>query len=59
MACKLSRPEIDVNKSDNDGESPILWAAYNNNLGVLRALMDRNDTIIDKVDNLGKLLCVH
>ena len=50
----LRRKDIDVNKTDNEGRTPLWIASESNKLGVVEELLRRKDIDVNKTDNEGR-----
>ena len=50
----LTRDDIDPDKPDNNGQTPLLWASLNGHEEVVRLLLARDDVNPDKPDNNGR-----
>jgi len=50
----LTREEVTPDKPDNDGRTPLLYAARNGCTGVVKLLLKRGEVDPNKPDNLGQ-----
>ena len=49
-----ARDDINPDKPDNNGQTPLLWASLNGHEEVVRLLLARDDVNPDKLDNNGR-----
>ena len=50
----LGHPDVDPNSVDNDGQTPLSWAAASGHEGVVRILSTRADVNPYPLDNSGR-----
>jgi len=50
----LERDDVDPDKADKWGQTPLLWAANNGREGAVRMLLERNDVNPEKADKCGR-----
>ena len=50
----LGHDDIDPNKPDQDGETPLLWAVLKEYAGVVKTLLGRDDLDPNKPDKDGQ-----
>ena len=53
MRILLERDDIDPDKPDQDGRTPLWWAAWVGQEGVVKLLLGRDDVNPDKPDKSG------
>ena len=54
MKILLEREEVNPNKPDNSGQTPLTYAAKNGHEGVVRILLGREEVNPDRTDNEGR-----
>ena len=54
MRLLLARDDVNPDKPDNDGQTPLWVASFYGHSGVVRLLLPRDDVNADKPDNDGE-----
>ena len=54
MSLLFGRRYVDPNRADNDGRTPLSWAAGNGHAGAVKVLLEQKDVSLDTPDNHGQ-----
>jgi ankyrin repeat protein len=50
----VKRDDVVVDLKDNDGRTPLSWAAERGHKAVIKLLVERDDVVVDLKDNDGR-----
>ena len=56
MEIPLRQDNLDLNKHNKSGETPLFWVAKNGEVRIVKMLPERNDASPDTPDRCGEIL---